>query len=135
MADVDGGHENLAMDVVDEMENIESEENSSTVLDASKPPDSSGTEELQLRVDMLTTTETGSGVWIPDDIVKNDDKAVVDIGDQTSQVSFSRERPFSASMRSRATVASSRSRVSMSPSITTSDFISNNLFSHKVGLP
>jgi len=130
MADIDGGQTNLAMDVSEHDDNVENEENARTVVDASKPPNHGGYDELSLRVDKLIN-ETGNGVWIADNTAQNDN-AVVDVNDQTPTVGFSRDRPFSASQRSRTTVASSRSRVSMSPSITTSEFTSKNLFSHKV---
>lgn len=88
-------------------------------------------DELRLRVDKLTTNEAATSAT-----VSGTTSVVVGGGsssdDGFGSAGFSRDRPYSASMRSRATVASSRSRVSMSPSLMLSDYSSQNLFSYRV---
>jgi len=44
-----------------------------------------------------------------------------------------RQRPYSSSMISRRTASSTKSRASLSPSITTSEYASKNMFSYRVG--
>jgi len=47
---------------------------------------------------------------------------------------ITRDRPYSASMISRQTVASTRSHASRSPSIITTEYSAKNLFSYRVCL-
>ena len=130
MADAsnESGFTNVAMDVGETVDDIGVHQPDKQTI--------GNTTELSLRADKLSAMATGScsGAWPMSD-------AVVDVGNETTTSAvvgggneFSRDRPFSASMRSRATVASNRSRASMSSSITTSDFTSGNLFSYKVCL-
>ena len=117
MAEEAGGYSNPAM-----------EPDSEAVAETSLT-----TDELYLRVDKLEVTDSPKREGA---IINTDDMDEVPGvgGDEESMPmpNITRNRPFSASTISRQTVASTRSHASRSPSILTTEFAANNLFSYRV---
>ena len=117
MAQEEGGYSNPAM----EPESVEVAETSLTA------------DELSLRVDKLEVGDSSKNAAA---MINTDDMEVVPgVGAEANDMplpNLTRNRPFSASTMSRQTVASTRSHASRSPSILTSEYSANNLFSYRV---
>ena len=89
-----------------------------------------GDVEITLRVDKLSGNEQPS-VQEPS---SNGASSLNDDEDLEMPGELRRDRPYSASMISRKSTASNRSRASLSSTIWTSEYCSKNMFSYRVGI-